>query len=466
MRSSVRRVGVAAVPRRPLGTAYEDGDVAAAVRRAIRGCGYGGSTPEAPLSDVIAHSSTVLIKPNWVLHCNSSGAGLECLVTQPAVLKALVQEVAAARPSRIIVGDAPIQRAHFEDIATAELQRELQRLAGAVPVEVVDFRDVVSVHSRGVLTSRPTARTAEQGVHFDLAHSSFLEPVSKRAGRFRITSYDPAALADAHSEGRHIYRVCREALEADVVIGVPKLKSHKKAGLTGALKNWVGINADKRYLPHHRIGGSAIGGDAYPGFRPGHRVAEYCLDQANRNIGRSGYRGWMRAAGAFLKFHRGDVEGSWFGNDTVWRMVLDLNRILMYGARDGTLSAHPQRRVLCLTDAIVVGQGEGPLAPTPLWTGAITFADDCAAADVVNAALLRFHWRQIPSIAHSFDDVAYCLSPAVAERIEVWHESERVSWNELALRVGQPCRPARGWEGVLEWRGHHTQTSTFGRGHE
>jgi len=34
------------------------------------------------------------------------------------------------------------------------------------------------------------------------------------------------------------------------------LKLHRKAGITCALKNLIGINGNKEYLPHHRLGGS------------------------------------------------------------------------------------------------------------------------------------------------------------------------------------------------------------------
>ena len=38
----------------------------------------------------------------------------------------------------------------------------------------------------------------------------------------------------------------------------------------------------------------------------------------------------------------GDTEdvvrsGRWWGNDIVWHMCLDLNKVLLYGNRDGTL---------------------------------------------------------------------------------------------------------------------------------
>ena len=52
-------------------------------------------------------------------------------------------------------------------------------------------------------------------------------------------------------------------LDADLIINLPKWKAHSKSGLTGALKNLVGINGDKSYLPHFRRGSPSWGGDEY-----------------------------------------------------------------------------------------------------------------------------------------------------------------------------------------------------------
>ena len=68
----------------------------------------------------------------------------------------------------------------------------------------------------------------------------------------------------AHTPTRHAYLIGRRFLECDVFINLPKLKSHQKAGITCALKNLVGINAHKDYLPHFRFGSPSAGGDEYP----------------------------------------------------------------------------------------------------------------------------------------------------------------------------------------------------------
>ncbi|MGQ9919616.1 MAG: DUF362 domain-containing protein [Bryobacteraceae bacterium] len=124
-------------------------------------------------------------------------------------------------------------------------------------------------------------RDRNRYVLFDLGPDSLLEPVSSPTGRFRVTDYDPDKLAQTHRPGRPQYLICREAFEADVVLSLPKLKLHRKAGLTGSLKNLVGINGNKDYLPHHRIGDVRSGGDCYRDPSLLKRRAERSFDAAN-----------------------------------------------------------------------------------------------------------------------------------------------------------------------------------------
>jgi hypothetical protein len=165
-----------------------------------------------------------------------------------------------------------------------------------------------------------------------------------------------------HQRGRHQYLVARAIMDADVVINMPKLKTHRKAGVTFALKNLIGINGNKEFLPHHSVGGSAAGGDCYPGRSHAKRALEYVLDRQNSARSQSTARVWNEASrvlGLGLRL-QGDVlgvDGAWSGNDTIWRTCLDLNRVLVYGRPDGTLSETPQRRILHIGDADRGGAG-------------------------------------------------------------------------------------------------------------
>jgi hypothetical protein len=265
-------------------------------------------------------------------------------------------------------------------------------------------------HPAGGLTgeiTRTDVQSLEHFTLFDLARDSLLEPVTTPEPKFRVTQYPPAQLARTHGPGRHRYLVAREVLDADLVINLPKLKTHKKGGITCALKNLVGINGNKEYLPHHRIGGAADGGDCYPARDPVKRALEIVLDRFNSSTTRTSRRIWRGATRMLqaVQNRRGDrigVEGSWSGNDTVWRMCLDLNRILLYGRPDGTLAEAPLRRVIQIVDAIVAGQGEGPLRSEPLPLGLLAAGESAAALDWVLAIVLGYDPERVPIVREAF----------------------------------------------------------------
>ena len=408
-----------------------------------------------PFKELICPGDTVAVKPNWVHHENHSGQGLDCMVTHASVLGAVLDLVLRAQPGKVIVGDAPIQGCDLPKLMEAAGYSALKQhcaQAGA-PVEWRDLRCTVLANLGGVWDRQAGLRPLEDYVLFDLGVESLLEPIVKDAERFRVTMYNPDLMRQTHGPGRHQYLIAREVIEADVVINLPKLKTHKKAGITGALKNLVGINGNKDYLPHHRLGGSRTGGDCYPGGNPFKLAAERLSDAANRREGMTAYllRQTMRGTYGLARLAGADsnLEGSWYGNDTIWRTCLDLNRILLYGRPDGGMSDMPQRRVLTLTDAIVCGEGEGPLAPAPHPLGLLTLATNPVAAEYVHAHLMGFGWCKVPIIREAFGPFKYPLCLFRPEDVEVQFAGQRFRqpwplWNE------RPFVPPRGWQGHCE----------------
>jgi hypothetical protein len=220
-------------------------------------------------------------------------------------------------------------------------------------------------------------------------------------------------MANTHHQGVHQYLVARAVVDADVIINLPKLKTHKKAGITCALKNLIGINGNKEYLPHHRVGGSAHGGDCYPGNGVVKRALEYVTDRQNLSSSYASATMWhlfiaLLARTSRMQGDRLGTDGSWHGNDTIWRTCLDLNRILVYGKRDGSsgsgiMSEAAQRRVIHIADAVIAGQGNGPLAPDPLSLGLLLGSNNAAAMDWAGAHLLAYDPEKIPLVGHAFD---------------------------------------------------------------
>jgi hypothetical protein len=237
---------------------------------------------------------------------------------------------------------------------------------------------------------------------------------------------------------------------------VPKLKTHKKACVTGALKNMVGINGHKEYLPHHRKGGSSSGGDCYQGKSMLKGRVEDILDAINSTSRPNFKRGLVQISRFLRKIADvmridNNLEGSWYGNDTVWRMVLDLQRILYYGKKDGTMGNSVERKVLTITDAIICGEGNGPLSPTPVPLGLMTLGTNTAAIEWVHALLMGFDPHLIPLIRHAFAPHRYPLASFKPAEIIVEVDGKGLTIEELIAIYSRSFSPPEGWRGHCEF---------------
>jgi hypothetical protein len=165
----------------------------------------------------------------------------------------------------------------------------------------------------------------------------------------------------------------------------------------------------------------------------------------------------LKAAGkcVFGDTNRDTIRsGNWYGNDTTWRMVLDLNRILMYADSNGDIGGSPARRMLCIVDGIIGGEGNGPMDPTPKQSGVVVVGANPVAVDLVCACLMGFDYRRLP-----------VLSRAVGSRHALpltgfgWDEvicmsSAQPGGRHLSQLTGMttPFRPHFGWHGHVEMR--------------
>ena len=467
-----RTVWLAHVPDARYGTAggdlpelpgFEPTSSAVALRTVLLEAGldlaHAGTPAWNPFGDLIRPGDSVVVKPNWVTHANGGAHDdWECLVTHPSLVEAICRYVLKAGPRRLTIGDAPVQGCDFDRLLDRTGTRAaLARLpAGDTCVDVRDFRLVNLDEDGGYATRASATRTPADYVCFDLAGDSLLDPITRADRPFRVTMYDPKALDDTHGPGRHRYLVAREIVEADLVVNVPKLKTHKKAGLTGALKNLVGINGHKAYLPHHRKGGGAEGGDAYPGRSSWKAWAEETYDTANRLQGGTIKAALFRSAAAMERASVAiagaapGVEGSWHGNDTVWRMSLDLQRLVVYGRLDGALDDRPQRAILSITDAVIAGQGEGPLAPDPCPLGVVTLGANPAAVEWVHAELMRLDPARIPIVARAFDAFRFPIAPFAPGDVRVRCGGLILTPQEAGEAFGRPFTPPQGWRGHCE----------------
>lgn len=402
-----------------------------ALRESFYAMGYDaenyGKSEWNPLGKFIKKGNCVLIKPNMVLHENHvKENGIECLTTSPSLVRAIADYclIALQGTGKVIIADAPVQSCDFEQLLDNSGYREMKKFyeGQGINIEIEDLREYEDLYSNGVEVSVDS-------------RSEFAELSLERLRALRVTNYNPDEMEKHHNEHKNSYYIARKVLEADVIINMPKPKTHRKAGVTISLKNMVGINANKAWLPHHTIETAEIQGDAYKGRNLFKRWSNELLDCINRKEYGALAKRILQIC--ILNFNRvGKVfyqdpyfEGSWYGNDTIWRTIVDINYLVRYADSAGKLQETPQRIVFNVADMIICGEGEGPLLPKPKGLGIIALAENAVALDAVAASLMGINYKKIPSIYNSTNNEVL-----IKESVNsIFIYSNRKDWNNVSL---------------------------------
>jgi uncharacterized protein (DUF362 family) len=430
------------------------------VRDALRFAGLDNGNMDSsawnPLGQWVSPGSSVFVLPNFVTHRreDESRDAFLAKCTHANVLRAVLDyaRIAAGPDARIQFGNAPIQSADYgrtaDENGVTAMTSTLERLGR--PVEgPFDLRQLVTQWTRFGAKISSDIRP-EETVSFDLGEGSWLEPLYQSGAQvqFRVGDYNPDETAAYHGPGRHVYVMSRRVLESDVIISVPKLKTHQKVGITCALKGTVGTIARKECLAHHRRGGPAESGDEFPRSGPVRRMASDLADHAaarGSSIVDNAVRVTSKLLYRALRVGPAQVTaGSWSGNDTAWRMVLDIARILRFGRLDGTLAGMPQREHIAFIDGIVAGDAEGPLRPEPVHAGVVLFGSDPVWTDHACAAVMGFDAARMPLLVNA-RSAAASLTAATEADVEFRNSDGIVSLNGLRPLGIPSFAPPKGW---------------------
>jgi uncharacterized protein (DUF362 family) len=411
-----------------------------------------------PFGDFINQGNKVIIKPNWVREKNPLSPDISGLVTHPSVVRAVVDYclIALKGTGEIIIGDSPIQSADFEILKSRLGLNELigfyKGLTGTV-ISLRDFRKEIKRYNSAGEISERTFMPEKESLEINLKEKSFLYPVRNQFKKFRVTNYNPENMLKFHNLEDNIYVIDRAVLEADVVIQIPKLKTHGKAGITCCMKNSVGINCQKDALVHHTKGCKLTGGDAYPSFNFLKWVNENLYDIREKTRRKSLQRvistmiglndGVLKRTGSDLVF-----EGRWFGNDTLWRMILDINRILFNITPEGKNNSIPVRKVFYIVDGIIGGEKEGPLKPENKFAGIIAGGWNPVLIDISCASLIGFDYRKITVIARSLENKFLGFATEDLEKSLIVFNGNTLNSDNIKPVVH--FTPSGGWGNLIE----------------
>lgn len=374
-----------------------------------------------PLGEIIKPGYRVVIKPNFVLSEHYEGGNLYSIITHPSVIRAVVDYVfkAIKGEGEIIIADAPQMDCNFEQLLDITKLTSIQELYWGkyrFEIRILDLRDFWFERSKDMVAATLNKRhklpgDPEGSVVVNLGRRSAFYGL--KSDRFYGADYNRDETIKHHTGERQEYMLSKTILGADVLISIPKLKVHKKVGVTLNAKGLVGINTNKNYIVHYSLGTPEEGGDQFPpGFLKGKARLRvklqrllYDLLLARKNpVTDKAYEIVHKTAKILVKsFFRGvDTKevavydgGNWYGNDSAWRMVSDLMKIALYADKNGKLTETPQRLIFSVVDGIIGGENNGPLTPDEKKCGVIIAGFNPLGVDIVGIRLMGFNWTKL-----------------------------------------------------------------------
>lgn len=329
------------------------------IKGALRKCFKDlGMQETNPFSKIIKPGDKVFIKPNWVASrwrasCQHKDS-LYCVITHPAVIEAVADFVdeALKGEGEIVIGDNPSIDADFQELMQFTEIKKLESKY-SVKTTILDLRPLVcdDLNNYGKKNLMASQSGDPSGtVEVNLGKDSLLYGIDP--ARFRGVFDEREETIASHTGETQLYTFSRSLYNADVYISIPKMKTHQKVGATLNLKGLVGTISNKNQLVHWQVGYPEIQGDEYP------------TKEA-----------WEAGQAAKVK-HR----GAWPGNDTIWRMVVDLYKAML----------RKERKYFSVVDGIVGGEGQGPFCPTSKYANTLIAGDSLLNVDLVAARYMGF----------------------------------------------------------------------------
>lgn len=419
-----------------------------------------------PFGELIKEGDTVVIKPNWVMHYNNnkriSENSLECLITHPSVVRAVIDYclIALHGTGRIIIGDAPMQGCDLDRLIEISGYKDLFSFYNqrSINIHPTDFRQFSTiVNNNKVLIGRKY--NSSEALEVELNSKSRLNSKNSVIKQYKVSDYNEKITNKYHHNGKHTYIINKDVLSADVVINLCKPKCHRLTGITAAVKNIVGITFDKACLPHRTVGSKQQGGDEYLYNSLIKKMIGRVLNKKIVFEEKNKFRIslFMRYVYGllyyFMKWVSKDkyLVGSWYGNDTIWRTVLDLYHILLYADKSGIVLDNKQRRVFNLADMIISGERNGPVSPEPKKLGIIIAGYDAVMMDRLVCEIMGFDYTKVPSVYHAVNDFKLIQKEAGDYLFysNVLEYNEK-SIDELHFPLKWRFKPYDTWKGFIE----------------
>jgi len=427
-----------------------------------------GRTEWDPL-DFIKPGDTVVVKPNLVSSRHFRSGNILSVITHASVLRPLIDFALIALKGRgkVIIADSPERMTDFDLILEQSGIREMVDYYDKhdIDIEVMDLRWERIEYGLGAIVEKKGLPGDPEGYSLvNLGGDSCFDGLSRdKLERLYGADYNRRVTLRHHSQGKHEYEMANTILKSDVIISVPKLKTHRKAGISLNMKGFIGCTGDKNLVPHRTLGDPSNGGDSYP--RPPRtkrglivrRVQDLLQDNllgvTESKPSAILYISILRAFKFLLRPPRDDLKyggGQWHGNDTLWRGIVDLARIVSYADKTGKLCDRTQRKFFSVIDGIYGADREGPIEPRLRKEGVLLGGLNPVELDLVGAQLMGFDYRSMDQLQKALEKHRYDLSLNVDD-VEIVSDEKKFE-TLFGLKRDQTLafEPAEQWRGKIE----------------
>lgn len=463
---------------------FEGCDAYEAVRNLFYLLGYDkenfGTKNWNPLGHLIKPGYSVVLKPNFVLHFNEGGYDIYASLTHPSIIRAVADYclIALKGKGNLVIAEAPQMNCELdkiEEIMKLSSIFDFYRENSGIDFKLIDIRKLTCKfdYDKGYFPSDSfvvNENADPLGYEIiNLGEDSYLHNLPGLENLYGA-DYDRKFTVMNHSNGVHKYCVSKTILCADTVICLPKLKTHKKVGVTLNIKLLVGINGDKNYLAHYRIGTPDQNGDEFPpsekaDIRLYRKFTRFFSDHFFAKRSRIGDKLFLlikSIAQPALNFLRSKkiiappntkdriYGGNWYGNDTAWRMALDLARIFIYADSRGQMQNEPQRNILSIIDGIIAGEGDGPMSPEPRNIGTLIGGENILAVDTAASTFMGFDYKKIKMLKFGWEEKKYPLVFFNPECTKVISNEKSIDGENVTSCTKYKFKPHPNWEGHIE----------------
>jgi len=370
-----------------------------------------------PFYGFVKKEDKVIIKPNFVIDDYSiSSEVFKASVTHPSLIRPIIDYIYKATEGRceILIADGPLEGTSFiktsKKLGLFNMVHYIQKKYN-MKIKVMDLRDYIletfaSFRISNILLLRLLRKrkisSEDKYVTIDLEEYSEFESIYDQLNNLISTRLLINKVPSfAQSKGHHRYTISKEILDADVIFNFPKLKTHKFAGVTLCLKNLLGFTINRHYFGHYRREDISS------------NIGRYVLEKLSRiRLTNTLILNILLNRKLLGNMPKMTATGSGIDNDTIWRAILDIARIILYVNSKGILCDKKQRKHFAVVDGIIAGEGEGPLIPLPRKFGVIITGYDPLLVDIISTRLMGFDPLKIKTLYKAMKTHKYPISDA------------------------------------------------------